>query len=128
MGPPTTELLPERGSETTSPLTVDDARLSSLHSLKRVDTAEHPQAAEGARAAGGVGSPGTTTQSQELSSRQTIADPELELFFPRGMSRWPSSMETTSGGLEELKALPLKEQIGHMKNDFFKVSNLTTLS
>jgi len=56
-GPPTTELLPESGTETTTPPTLDDARLSSLHSLEKVDTAEHPQ--EGTRIASGVGSSGT---------------------------------------------------------------------
>ena len=29
-------------------------------------------------------------------------------------------------GLEELKAKPLKEQRRHLKNDFFRVSNLTS--
>ena len=31
------------------------------------------------------------------------------------------------GGLEELKALPLKERRRHLKNKFFKVSNSMTL-
>ena len=39
-----------------TPPTVDDAKRPSLHSLERVDTTEHPQAAEGARVASGVGS------------------------------------------------------------------------
>jgi len=32
------------------------------------------------------------------------------------------------GGLEELKALPLKERRWHLKNEFFMVSNSMTLS
>jgi len=63
---------------------VDDARLPSSHSLKRVDTAEHPQVAEDAREASIVGSLGTTTQSQQRSSGRTVADLELGLFFQRG--------------------------------------------
>ena len=39
---------------------MDDARLPSLPSFERVDAIEHPQATEGARASGGVGSKGTT--------------------------------------------------------------------
>ena len=42
--------------------------LPSSHSLEIVDIAEHPQAAERARTAGGVDSQGTATQSQEPSS------------------------------------------------------------
>jgi len=56
VGPPTTELLPKSGTETIAPPTVDDARLPSSPRLERVDTVEHSQAAEGARAADGVGS------------------------------------------------------------------------
>ena len=63
---------------------MDDARLLSLYSLERVDTADHPQAVEGVRAAEGIGSRGITTQSQELSSGQTVTDLELGLFFQRG--------------------------------------------
>jgi len=51
VGPPTTELLPESGTEITAPPIVDDASLPSLPSLERVDTTEHSQVAEGARAA-----------------------------------------------------------------------------
>ena len=32
------------------------------------------------------------------------------------------------GGLEELKALPLKERRRYLKNKFFRVNNSTTLS
>ena len=60
---------------------MDDARLSSPYSLEKVDTAEHPQAAEGARSVSGIGSLGTATRSQEQSSGRTVADPELRLFF-----------------------------------------------
>ena len=59
MGPPTTKLLPKSGAEPTTPLTLDDAGLQSPPNIERVDTAEHPEAAEGARVAGGVGSLGT---------------------------------------------------------------------
>jgi len=52
-----------------------------------VDVAEHPQAADSAMVAGGVGSSGTAAQSQELSSGWTVADSELRLFFQKGMSR-----------------------------------------
>ena len=41
-GPFTAELLPKSGIETTMPPTVDDARLPSLYSLEKEDTAEHP--------------------------------------------------------------------------------------
>ena len=47
MGPPTTELLSESGTETTTPPTVNNARLLSQPSLETVDTTEHLQAAEG---------------------------------------------------------------------------------
>ena len=68
VGPPITELLPKSGTETTTPLIMDDARLPSPNNLERVDTTEHPQATEGAWEDGGIGSLGATTQSQELSS------------------------------------------------------------
>ena len=45
--------------ETTVPLSVDDARLPSPHSLERENTAEYPQATEGARVADSVGFPRT---------------------------------------------------------------------
>ena len=61
VGHPTTKLLPESETETTEPPTVDDARLSSPYSLEKVDIAEHPQAAEGARSVNGIGSLGTAT-------------------------------------------------------------------
>ena len=83
VGPSTTELLLEGGTETTL-LTLDNAGLQSPHSLERVDVAEHPQTAEGARVAGGVSSSGTATQSQKLSSGWSVSDPELGLFFRRG--------------------------------------------
>ena len=60
---------------------MDDVRLSSPHSLERVDIGEHPQAAEGARATGGVSSLGTAVQFQELSSGWIVVDPKLGLFF-----------------------------------------------
>ena len=118
VGPPTSELLPERGTETTAPPTVDNARLMSSHSLERVDTAEHPQTVEGARVAGGVGSSGISTQSLELSSRWTIADLKLGLFFCSGDVEVPLGYKDYLRGLEELKALPLKQQRRHLKNDF----------
>ena len=68
VGPHITKLLPQSRTETTTSLTVDDARLLSLYSLERVDTAEHPQAVEGVRAVEGIGSRGIATQSEELSS------------------------------------------------------------
>ena len=106
LGPPTTELIPESGTEITEPPTMDDAKLPSPHSLERVDTAEHPQAAEGARVVGGVGFPWTAAQSQELSLRQIIVDRELGLFFWKGMSRWPSGTKTTLLGLKNSMPCP----------------------
>ena len=41
-GSPTIELLPESGTETTSPPTLGNARLPSLYSLRKVDSVEHP--------------------------------------------------------------------------------------
>jgi len=76
---------------------MDDVRLSSPHSLERVDIVEHPKAAEGTRATGGVGSLRTAVQFPELSSGWIVADPELGLFFQRSDSRWPSGTKTTSG-------------------------------
>ena len=95
--------------------------------FERVDTAEHPQAANGAKVAGGVGSSGTAAQSQELSSGWIIADPKLGLFLMRGNVEVAFGYGDFLGGLEELKALPLKEQRRHLKNEFFRISNSMTL-
>ena len=84
VGSSTTKLLPKSGTETVALPTVDNTALLSHNSLERVDTTEYPQAAKGARVASGVGSPGTATQSEELSSGWTVADSELGLFFRRG--------------------------------------------
>jgi len=106
---------------------VDDTRLPSSPRLERVDTAEHSQAAEGARAAGGVGSQGTALQSVEPSSGWTIIGPKLGLFFQRGDMEVALGYENYLRGLEELKVEPLKERGRHLKNDFFWVSNLMSL-
>jgi len=106
---------------------VYDARLPSLHNLERVDTAKHPQVAEGARAAGGVSSQETTEQSQELSSGWTVMDPELGLYFWRGDVEVALRYGDCLKGLKELKVEPLKERRRHLENGFFKVSNLTSL-
>ena len=53
-GPLTTKSLPDWGTETTVPPTVDDARLPSPYSLERIGNSEHPQAAKGARVVAGV--------------------------------------------------------------------------
>ena len=124
-GSPTTELLPESGTETTTPLTVGDARLSSLPSLKRVNTAEHFRAAEGAMEASGVGSQGTAPQSQDPSLGRTITGPKLGLFFRRGDVEVALGYRDYLRGLEEFKAEPLKERRRHLKNNFFRVRNLT---
>jgi len=84
VGPPITELLPESGTETTTPPTMGDARLSSPPSLKRVDTTEPSQAAEGARAVGDVGSQRIAPSILRTVLGRTIMGLELELFFRRG--------------------------------------------
>ena len=67
-------------------------------------------------------------QSHELSSGRTVTNRELGLFLQRG------AVEATLGGgdflerLEELKALPLKEQRWCLKNEVFKLIITTTLS
>ena len=53
--------------------------------------------------------------------------PELVLFFWRGDVEVALEYIDYLGGLEELKGEPLKERIFHLKNDFFLVSNLTSL-
>ena len=81
---PTIEFLSKSGTETTTPPIVVDVRFSSPPNLERVDTVEPPQAVEGARAIGGVGSLGTATQSPKLSSGRAVTDPKVGLFFQRG--------------------------------------------
>ena len=70
---------------------------------------------------------GTATQSPKLSSGQAVADPELGLFLRRGDVEVALGYGDYLKGLEELKAMPLKEQRQHLKNDFFRVSGLTSL-
>ena len=79
-----------------------------------MDTTEYPQAAEGARAAGGVGSLGTAKQSQELSLGRTIANPELGMFFQRGDVEVALGYRDYLRGLEELKVVSLKEKRRHL--------------
>jgi len=99
----------------------------SPYSLERVDAVEHPHAAEGARITGGVGFSGIATHPHELSLGWNIADSDLGLFFRRGISRWLSAMMTFSEGLRNLRPCPQRERRRHLKNEFFRISNLTTL-
>ena len=92
-----------------------------------MDTAEHSEVVEGARAASDVGSQGTTPQSQEPSSGWTITVLELGLFFRMGDMEVALGYEDYCRGLEKLKAELLKERRRHLKNDFFWVSDLTSL-
>jgi len=93
-----------------------------------VGSVEHPLAVDGAMVAGGIGSSGATTQSQELSSGRTVANPELGLFLQRGDVEIALGYGDFLGGLEELKTLPLKERRRHLKNEVFRVSIVMTLS
>jgi len=92
-----------------------------------VSTAEHPRATDDVRAAGGIDSSGTTAQSQKLSSAQAIASPEFRLFLQRGDVEVALGSGDFLGGLENLKALPLKEQRRRLKNEVFRVSVVTTV-
>ena len=69
--PPTTELLPKEGIKATAPL-LWMMLIWSLRAGLRWWGVEHPLAAEDARVVGGVGSSGTTTRSQELSSGRPL--------------------------------------------------------
>jgi len=92
-----------------------------------VGGAEHSLAADNVRVAGGVGS-GTATQSQELSSGWTVVNPELGLFLRRDDVEVALGYGDFLRGLEERKALPLKERRRRLKNEVIKVSVATTLS
>ena len=107
---------------------MDDAELESSHGLEKVGTTEHPQVADGARVTGNIGSSGAAAQSQELSSGQTVANSELGLFLRRGDVKVAFGYDDFLGGVEELKALPLKEQRPRLKNEVFRVSNAMSLS
>ena len=92
-------------------------------------TAEHLRAADDARVAGGIGSLGTTAQSEDLSSGQIVASPEFGLFLRRGNVEVALEYGDFLGGIEDLKALPLKEQRRHLKTEVFRVSvTMTVLS
>ena len=93
-----------------------------------MDAAERLLAADSARIAGGVGSSGAAAQSLEVPSGRTDADPELGLFLRRGAIEVALGYGDFLGGLEELKALRLKERRWHMKSKVFRASSATTLS
>ena len=125
--PSTSELLPEDGIEATTPLDPDDNELESPHGFKGVGIVEHLRAADGVRVTSGINSSGTATQSHELSLGRTVVSPELELFLRRGDVEVALGYDDFLGGLEDLKALPLKEQRLRLKNEVFKISIMMTV-
>jgi len=77
-----------------------------LHNLERVDTVEHPQATEGAKVAGGVGSSGDCRTIPRTVFGMDHHRFGTKIILPEGMLRWHSGMETTSGGLRNSKPCP----------------------
>jgi len=89
---------------------MDEAELESLHGLETAGVAEDTLAADGTRVVDGVSSSGTVARCQELSSGWTVTNPELGLFLQREDVEPALRYGDFLRGLEELKALPLKEQ------------------
>ena len=71
-----------------------------------MDVAEHPQAADSAMVAGGVGSSGTAAQSLEVSLGQTGANPELGPFLRKGAVEVALRYVDFLGGIKELRPFP----------------------
>jgi len=82
--------------------TVNEARLLSSHNLEIVDTAEHPQAVEGARAAGGVVPGDRHTISRTVIGTDCYRS-ETRVVFWKGDVEVASGTEYTSGSLRNSK-------------------------
>ena len=113
--PSTAERFHDDGTGSAVPPTLDDARLQSSRGLEKVDAAEPPPAADDARVTGGV-VPWRLPHGLVRSSGRTDGHPELGLFLRKGSIKVALGYGDFLRGIEELKALPLKERRRHMKN------------
>ena len=110
------------------PPVLDGVELESRHGLEGPSIVEHPRVTDGVRFIDSISSSGTAAQSQELSPGWTIASPELKLFLPRGDVGVALGYDNFLRGLEDHKALPLKEWRPCLKNEVFRVSIVAPLS
>ena len=122
--PTTVELLSDEEIEATTPPTLDDTELGSLHGLETVET----QAANDIGVVSGVSSLGIIAQCLELPSGCTVTNLELGLFLRRVDVVRALRYGDFLRGLEELKTLPLKKRRRHLKNEVCRVSIVMTLS
>ena len=116
-------LLDEEDATVVSPSTLVISRAEPSPSLEKAEAAEASLIEDGARVAGPISPPGTSAQSPMLTSGRP-ATPYSNYFSERD-NEVALGYDDFLGELEELKALPLKEQRRRLKNEVFRVSFAT---
>jgi len=109
------------------PLTLVETRPEPLPRLEEEGAAEALTADDIVRTSDPVGLSGTTAQSPVLTSGRPTASSLFWLHLWRGDEEAALGYGVFLGGLEELKALPLKDQRRHLKNEVFRVSIIMLL-